>query len=247
MLNAPKSSRGKDSVQIEALDYSFLFSPEILISIIRALARAPLSRPVARARSDACPFSRISTTASSLATCDRIVLSAVLLIIRRCRIGHTFLRGPGEKHTSVALKDTPWPKSPSRRSSLANHGQLHHPGRRLLLLRRVLLVQLGRVFVDDLEPVTYRRQPLVDFIAPDQQEYPLVRRSCTVIFDQKGADPTRSATNENEPGALQSFTIGSQGVLTTIDTVASGGDAPAFCTALSDGQVAIMNVSELSR
>ncbi|EKM53237.1 uncharacterized protein PHACADRAFT_147588 [Phanerochaete carnosa HHB-10118-sp] len=49
------------------------------------------------------------------------------------------------------------------------------------------------------------------------------------------------ATNEDEPGALQSFTIGSQGVLDLIDTVPSGGDAPAFTTALNNGQVAIMN------
>lgn len=54
----------------------------------------------------------------------------------------------------------------------------------------------------------------------------------------------RSATNENDPtGALQSFTIGPQGVLTTVGNVSSEGGAPAFCVPLSTGQVAIMNVS----
>ncbi|KIP09338.1 hypothetical protein PHLGIDRAFT_22966 [Phlebiopsis gigantea 11061_1 CR5-6] len=49
------------------------------------------------------------------------------------------------------------------------------------------------------------------------------------------------ATNENTVGALQSFTIGSEGVLTTIDTVPSGGDSPAFTAVVDGGQVAIMN------
>ncbi|GJE92408.1 isomerase YbhE-like protein [Phanerochaete sordida] len=49
------------------------------------------------------------------------------------------------------------------------------------------------------------------------------------------------ATNEDEPGALQAFTIGPQGVLDLISTTPSGGDAPAFTTALNNGQVAIMN------
>ena len=52
-----------------------------------------------------------------------------------------------------------------------------------------------------------------------------------------------SATNENDAGALQSFLVNPQGVLTgPVDQVSSGGGAPAFATALSGGQVAIMNV-----
>ncbi|PPQ73722.1 hypothetical protein CVT24_006979 [Panaeolus cyanescens] len=50
------------------------------------------------------------------------------------------------------------------------------------------------------------------------------------------------ATNENAPGALQSFGINRDGTLSPpIDTVPSGGDLPAFTTALSTGDVAVMN------
>ncbi|EIN04630.1 putative isomerase YbhE [Punctularia strigosozonata HHB-11173 SS5] len=50
------------------------------------------------------------------------------------------------------------------------------------------------------------------------------------------------ATNENDPtGGLQSFTIGPQGVLTSVEDVSSDGGSPAFCVPLSTGQVAIMN------
>lgn len=53
-----------------------------------------------------------------------------------------------------------------------------------------------------------------------------------------------SAVNEDTPGALQSFVVDSNGMLTpSIATVNSGGDAPAFTAPLSSGQVAIMNVS----
>jgi 6-phosphogluconolactonase (cycloisomerase 2 family) len=42
---------------------------------------------------------------------------------------------------------------------------------------------------------------------------------------------------------LQSFLIGAQGLLDgPIDTVPSGGDAPAFTAPLNNGQIAIMNV-----
>ena len=52
-----------------------------------------------------------------------------------------------------------------------------------------------------------------------------------------------SAVNENAQGGLQSFLIGQQGVLSgPLDTISSGGDSPAFATALSTGQVAVMNV-----
>ena len=52
-----------------------------------------------------------------------------------------------------------------------------------------------------------------------------------------------SSVNENSPGALQSFTIGAQGALAgPFDTIGSEGDSPAFTTAISTGQVAIMNV-----
>ncbi|OCB91011.1 putative isomerase YbhE [Sanghuangporus baumii] len=50
------------------------------------------------------------------------------------------------------------------------------------------------------------------------------------------------AVNENEPGALQSFVIGGDGLLSApVSTVATGGDAPAFTVPLSTGQVAVMN------
>ncbi|KAF9044470.1 putative isomerase YbhE [Panaeolus papilionaceus] len=50
------------------------------------------------------------------------------------------------------------------------------------------------------------------------------------------------ATNENSPGALQSFGINRDGSLSPpVDTIPSGGDLPAFATALSTGSVAVMN------
>ncbi|KAI5886632.1 putative isomerase YbhE [Schizophyllum commune H4-8] len=50
------------------------------------------------------------------------------------------------------------------------------------------------------------------------------------------------ATNENTEGGLQSFIIGSDFSLSAaVDTVASGGDAPAYATWLSTGEVAVMN------
>lgn len=53
-----------------------------------------------------------------------------------------------------------------------------------------------------------------------------------------------SAVNEISNGALQSFDVASNGVLSpAIDTVPSDGDSPAFTVALSSGSVAIMNYS----
>ncbi|KAG6856871.1 hypothetical protein H0H87_012688 [Tephrocybe sp. NHM501043] len=50
------------------------------------------------------------------------------------------------------------------------------------------------------------------------------------------------AVNEVTSGALQSFTVDSAGTLSpAIDTVSSGGNGPAFATALSTGSVAIFN------
>ncbi|KAJ6598372.1 Lactonase, 7-bladed beta-propeller-domain-containing protein [Mycena vulgaris] len=61
------------------------------------------------------------------------------------------------------------------------------------------------------------------------------------------ANPTNKsilyATNENAPGALQSFTVAGSVLSSAVDTVPSGGDAPAFAVALSTGEVAIMNYS----
>ncbi|KAJ7054128.1 Lactonase, 7-bladed beta-propeller-domain-containing protein [Mycena amicta] len=63
------------------------------------------------------------------------------------------------------------------------------------------------------------------------------------------AHPTNSsilyATNELHPaGALQSFDITNGNVISpAVDTVPSDGADPAFCTALSTGEVAIMNYS----
>ncbi|KAJ3554002.1 hypothetical protein NM688_g3325 [Phlebia brevispora] len=50
------------------------------------------------------------------------------------------------------------------------------------------------------------------------------------------------ATNENDSGGLQSFTIGPQGILSDpVDTIDTQGGAPAFCAPLAGGQVAVMN------
>jgi 6-phosphogluconolactonase (cycloisomerase 2 family) len=50
------------------------------------------------------------------------------------------------------------------------------------------------------------------------------------------------ATNENSNGAVESFTINSDGSVTSVATQSSGGADPAFLLPLSTGQVAIMNV-----
>lgn len=77
--------------------------------------------------------------------------------------------------------------------------------------------------------------------APYKQEYPIVRRS--LDMGATGADALNSASNENTPGALQSFTIGPQGVLNgPHDQISSQGGSPAYNAPLSGGQVAIMNV-----
>lgn len=53
---------------------------------------------------------------------------------------------------------------------------------------------------------------------------------------------TPSAVNENTIGMVQSFAIGADGRLSgALNSVTSGGNAPAFATALSTGQVAVMN------
>jgi 6-phosphogluconolactonase (cycloisomerase 2 family) len=50
------------------------------------------------------------------------------------------------------------------------------------------------------------------------------------------------AVNEVTPGALQSFTVNSNGSLTgPVDQISSGGNGPAFAAPLTTGQVAIMN------
>ncbi|KAJ3513530.1 hypothetical protein NLJ89_g2895 [Agrocybe chaxingu] len=50
------------------------------------------------------------------------------------------------------------------------------------------------------------------------------------------------AVNEVAVGAVQSFSVSSTGELSqAIDTVSSGGDSPAFATALSTGAVAVVN------
>ncbi|KAK0444261.1 putative isomerase YbhE [Desarmillaria tabescens] len=50
------------------------------------------------------------------------------------------------------------------------------------------------------------------------------------------------ATNENTEGAVQSFTVTSDGVLSEpVSTIPTDGDSPAFAVALSTGQVAAMN------
>ncbi|KAF7419427.1 hypothetical protein PC9H_002017 [Pleurotus ostreatus] len=50
------------------------------------------------------------------------------------------------------------------------------------------------------------------------------------------------AVNENSPvGALQSFEVDSEGGLTLVDTVTSGGNGPTFAGVLSTGEVTAMN------
>lgn len=85
----------------------------------------------------------------------------------------------------------------------------------------------------------------MDFPPSDEQEHTLVctsppstHRTCAQITLF-----ANSAVNENTPGALQSFVIGQNGALTgPISTINSQGGSPAFTTALSTGEVAIMNV-----
>ncbi|KAI0029136.1 putative isomerase YbhE [Vararia minispora EC-137] len=49
------------------------------------------------------------------------------------------------------------------------------------------------------------------------------------------------ATNENSPGGVQSFVVGPSGALMPFATAPSDGDAPAFASMLSTGQIAAMN------
>ncbi|KAF8444000.1 putative isomerase YbhE [Boletus edulis BED1] len=50
------------------------------------------------------------------------------------------------------------------------------------------------------------------------------------------------AVNQNAPdGAVQSFTVSPNGANTLVDTVSSGGNGPPYCSALSTGQVAVVN------
>jgi len=49
------------------------------------------------------------------------------------------------------------------------------------------------------------------------------------------------AVNEISLGNLQSFVVGSDGGLTLVDTVSSGGDGPTFTNVLSTGEVTAMN------
>ncbi|TFK50329.1 putative isomerase YbhE [Heliocybe sulcata] len=50
------------------------------------------------------------------------------------------------------------------------------------------------------------------------------------------------AVNENDNGALQSYMVGPEGALAgPVDTIETGGGAPAFAAGLTTGQVAVMN------
>ncbi|KAF9465941.1 Lactonase, 7-bladed beta-propeller-domain-containing protein [Collybia nuda] len=50
------------------------------------------------------------------------------------------------------------------------------------------------------------------------------------------------ATNEISSGGLQSFNIDAEGVVSSaVQTISSGGDSPAFASALSTGEVAVFN------
>lgn len=55
--------------------------------------------------------------------------------------------------------------------------------------------------------------------------------------------PLNSATNENTDGAIQSFVVKSDGLLTDVlATTSTGGNGPAFAIPFSTGEVAAMNV-----
>ncbi|EIW75591.1 putative isomerase YbhE [Coniophora puteana RWD-64-598 SS2] len=47
------------------------------------------------------------------------------------------------------------------------------------------------------------------------------------------------AANEDTPGALQSFVVGDDGALTTVDTIYSGGNGPPYVGPLTTGQIAV--------
>ncbi|KAG5645375.1 hypothetical protein DXG03_006328 [Asterophora parasitica] len=70
----------------------------------------------------------------------------------------------------------------------------------------------------------------------DANSLTLVKQSLT------GENP--SAVNEIPVGILQSFVVGSDGGLTLIDTVSSGGNGPTFTNPLSTGEVSAVNVSQ---
>lgn len=83
----------------------------------------------------------------------------------------------------------------------------------------------------------------MDISASYEQKHPLVSLCHGKRRVDRAALIPCSAVNENDDGALQSFTIGPQGALTgPFDTIATQGGAPAFNAPLAGGQVAVMNV-----
>lgn len=85
----------------------------------------------------------------------------------------------------------------------------------------------------------------MDWSSPDEHEHSLVSDSIRMIAILKLMKPLCSAVNEVEEGAVQSFAIGSDGILSAdaIANISSGGNGPAHLLALSTGQVSVMNVS----
>jgi len=81
----------------------------------------------------------------------------------------------------------------------------------------------------------------MDFVWFDEQKHTLVSMLSLVLLTTSLT--LTSAVNEVSPeGALQSFTVTPDGFLSSaIDTVPSGGDRPAYTTALSTGQIGVMD------
>src|SRR5882724_5327442 len=68
--------------------------------------------------------------------------------------------------------------------------------------------------------------------------------SIVVLISWTPSNPNSSAVNEIEtnPGALQSFVVGSSGTLSpSVDTVSTGGAGPPFVNPLSSAHIAVVN------
>ena len=87
----------------------------------------------------------------------------------------------------------------------------------------------------------------MDHFSPREQEHIVV----CVLSVCLPCDLTRvrssSAVNENTPnGAMQFFTVYHEGTISLVDTFSSGGNGPPYCGGLSTGQVAVVNVRDVS-
>jgi hypothetical protein len=84
----------------------------------------------------------------------------------------------------------------------------------------------------------------MDWSSPDEHEHSLVSDLIRMIAICKLMKPLCSAVNEVEEGAVQSFAIGADGILSAdaIANISSSGNGPAHLLALSTGEVSVMNV-----